>query len=81
MIPQEYTGDMMKGKKVKVDREIRNRAGAGVTPGTVAVITNVVRGRGLSIKTEPCPHCGMFAYITGVSRNDVTLIEGLEQEG
>ena len=81
MIPQKYTGDRLKGKKIRIDRELRNGAGAGVTPGTVAVITNVVRGKGLSIKTEPCPHCGMFAYITGVSRNDVTLIEGLEQEG
>ena len=75
MIPKSYTGEMLMGKKVRIDREICNRAGAGITPGSIATIMRVVRGKGLAIKTEKCPHCAMFAYITGVSRNDVTLID------
>lgn len=38
-------------------------------------IANVVRGKGLYIKTEKCPHCGQYAYIIGVSREDLELIE------
>lgn len=75
MIPKSFTGKMLEGKKVRIDREMQNRAGTGIAPGSTATIMRVVRGKGLAIKTEKCPHCGMFAYITGVSRNDVTLIE------
>ena len=75
MIPKSFTGKMLEGRKVKINHEIQNRAGAGITPGSTATIMRVVRGKGLAIKTEKCPHCGMFAYITGVSRNAVTLID------
>lgn len=75
MIPKRYTGKTLEGRKVRIDREMRNGAGAGITPGIVATIVRVVRGRGLVIKTDTCPHCGMYAYITGVPREYLTLIE------
>lgn len=74
MIPKDYTRLMLKGEKAIVERDIRNNAGAAVGKGSVVYIVDVVRGKGLTIKTEKCPHCGQYAYISGVSREELTLV-------
>lgn len=76
MIPKKYTGEMLRGRKARVLADIANKGGCGVSAGsTTVIIKNVVRGKGLYIKTEKCPHCGQYAYITGVSRDVLELIE------
>ena len=74
MISKKYKGVELKGKKAKVDRDIRNGAGQGISAESMVTIVNVVRGKGLTIKTEKCPHCGQYAYITGVEREYLTLL-------
>lgn len=75
MIPQKFTGNFLKGKKATVNCEIRNKAGSVVSAGTVVTIVSVVRGKGLTIKTEKCEHCGQSAYITGVEREKLSLVK------
>ena len=74
MISKKYKGVELKGKKAKVDYDIRNGGGQGISAGSTVSIVNVVRGKGLTIKTEKCPHCGQYAYITGVAREELTLL-------
>lgn len=74
MIPRKYTGEMLKGRKATLTRDIRNGAGEAIGNGATVTITGVVRGKGLTIKTEKCPHCGQYAYITRVQREDLTLL-------
>lgn len=74
MIPKSYTGPMLAGKKARLDVDTSNRAGSGIGAGTIVTILRVVRGKGLEIKTEKCPHCGQYAYISGVSRENLTLV-------
>lgn len=74
MIPKKYTGKMLKGRKARCLTDIANHGGCGVSEGTVVTILNVVRGKGLYIKTEKCPHCGLYAYITGVKPEDLGLL-------
>lgn len=75
MISKKYTGEMLRGRKARVLVDIANKGGCGVSAGGTVTIVNVVRGKGLYIKTEKCPHCGQYAYIIGVSREDLELIE------
>lgn len=35
----------------------------------------MVRGKGITILTEKSPHCGQYAYISGVSMNNLTSLE------
>ena len=74
MINKKYKGVELKGKKAKVDRDIRNGAGQGISAGCTVTIVDVVRGKGLTIKTDKCLHCGQYSYITGVAREDLTLL-------
>ena len=75
MIPQKFTGNFLKGKKATVKCEIRNKAGSVVSAGTVVTIVSVVRGKGLTIKTEKCEHCGQSAYIARVEREKLSLVK------
>lgn len=74
MIPRKFTGEMLKGRKATLERDIRNVAGVAIGKGATVTITEVVRGKGLTIKTEKCPHCGQYSYITRVKREDLTLL-------
>lgn len=74
MIPRKFTGEMLKGRKATLERDIRNVAGVAIGKGATVTITGVVRGKGLTIKTEKCPHCGQYSYITTVQREDLTLL-------
>ncbi len=76
MIPKKYTGEMLRGRKARTLKDIANKGGCGISAGSIVTIINVVRGKGLYIKTEKCPQCGQYAYITGVVRAELELIEG-----
>lgn len=80
MIDRKYRGEDLIGKKCRPVRSIRNGGGDGITTDTVCTIKDVVRGHGFTIQTDKCPHCGQFAYIARVNRNDLKLIEGAENE-
>ena len=58
----------------------QNGGGDGISPATICTIVDVVRGHGFKVKTEKCPCCGQYAYITGVSREDLELIEDISEE-
>ena len=73
-IPSKMTSQELEGKTVYVLRKLQNRGGDGLSPGTIATIKRVVRGQGITIETEKCPCCGQYAYITGVKRNDLSLV-------
>lgn len=75
MIPQRYSGKKLIGRLCRPTREIRNGAGQGVSPGTVCIIRDVVRGHGITIQANTCPCCGQYAYITRVPRTDLELID------
>lgn len=72
MIPKNMKSSDMVGMEVRTSRELQNRAGICVPKGTAVRISGF--GRCFSIKTEKCPHCGLSAYISGVTREDVELI-------
>lgn len=74
MIGQKYSGKDLIGRKCRPMRNIRNGGGQGITPETVCTIVSVARGHGFTIQTEKCPHCGQYAWITRVNRNDLELI-------
>ena len=75
MIPMKYKGSDLIGKKCRPTRYIRNGAGDGITPKTVCTIVDVVRGHGFTIQTETCPHCGQYAYIRKVKREELELVD------
>lgn len=81
MIDRKYRGEDLIGRKCRPVRNIRNRAGQGITPETACTIVSVVRGHGFIIQTEKCPHCGQYARISHVNRNDLELIEEKEKCG
>lgn len=75
MISKAYTGEMLRGRKALCLKDIANMGGHGTCAGSVVKIVNVVRGKGITIKTEKCPYCGQYAYITRVARQDLELLE------
>ena len=74
MISKRFTRDVLVGKKCIPTARLINGAGAGVLPGTPCVIKDVVRGKEITIETEPCPCCGQFARISHISRNDLEIV-------
>ncbi len=74
MIPKKYTAALLEGRYATTERRMRNGAGEGISAGAIVRIRRVVRGKGLEIETEKCPHCGQFAVISRVSREDLTLL-------
>lgn len=75
MIPTKYKGEDLIGRRCRPLRNIRNGGGDGITPNTVCIITNVVRGHGFTIETVPCPCCGQYAHISRVRRCDLELLQ------
>lgn len=78
MIPKKYTGEMLRGRKARCLVDLVNGGGHGVSAGSMVTITAVVRGHGLTIKTEKCTHCGQYTYISRVPREKLELIENDE---
>lgn len=79
MIDRKYSGKDLIGRKCRPVRPIRNGGGEGVTQDTICTIVNVVRGHGFIIQSEKCPHCGQYAYISRISRNDLELLEEMPE--
>lgn len=75
MIPKKYTSEMLKERKARCLRDIGNRGGNFVSRGSEVIIIKAVRGQGLTIKTEKCPHCGQYAYIVGIQREELELVD------
>lgn len=75
MIPQKMRGSELIGRKVLFTEDSTNGAGYGVTAHkTEAVISDVVRGAGIEIKTIPCPYCGQYTRISHISRKNLALV-------
>ena len=74
MIPKNLKRDDLIGRKCRALRDIRNGIGQGISAGSICTIKDVVRGHGFIIQTEKCPHCGQYAYVTHVAREDLELI-------
>ncbi len=43
-------------------------------------IVDVVRGRGITVKTDPCPMCGQQACMTGIPRSSLVLCGNYEKK-
>ena len=61
-----------KGMKVRSTKLLRNGR-IEVPQGTVMTILDWYRGA--SVKTDPCPHCGVRVYITKVAESDMEPME------
>lgn len=75
MIPTKYTRNDLVGREVRLTREIRTKGGTVVSPDTKLTIVDVVRGHGFIVQSAKCPCCGMAAYIRGVSRDSLELVD------
>lgn len=75
MINPKLKGADLIGRKCRPVRRIRNAGGEGITSATICTIKAVVRGHGITVETEPCPHCGQYARISRLARTDLELIE------
>lgn len=58
--------------EVRTTRDLKNGAGICIPKGKVVKIVGF--GRSFTIKTEKCLHCGLWAYISGITRADVELL-------
>lgn len=81
MIDPRLKGSDLIGRKCRPVHSIRNGGGQGITSDTICTIVAVTRGHGFTIQTEKCPHCGQYAYITRVARNDLELLEARTEGG
>lgn len=72
MISRRYKADELVGKKCRPIHSIKNGAGMVITPDTVCTIVSAHYG--VEIKTEKCPHCGMYASISRIPREDLELL-------
>ena len=73
MIPRQYKSEELVGKKCRPLREMQNGGGQGITPDTICTIVSAHYG--ITIKTDPCPHCGQYAKISRIDRKDLELVE------
>ena len=78
MIDKKLRGQDLIGRKCRVTRQIHNGAGQGVSPETICTITRVVPGLGFVIRTDKCPHCGQYAWISHVSRDELELVKEVQ---
>lgn len=73
MIPKRFNSIDLVGKKCRPVRDLLNHEGQGITVDTVCTIVSAHYG--IKIKTDPCPHCGQYAVISRINRDDLELIE------
>jgi hypothetical protein len=71
-IPKNIKMNDCVGKYAIVDKDIMCGSGMSIRKGSQVYIYN--HGRGLTIKTDTCPHCGLHFYCRGVKKEDLTLI-------
>lgn len=78
MIPKGVRSKDMIGMEVRTTRAIGNGAGFCIPEGTIVKIVSL--GKGFTVKTENCPHCGVSVEIRGVTRNEVELISKTDKK-
>lgn len=78
MIPRGVRSRDMVGMEVRTTRAIKNGEGICVPKGAVVKIADF--GRCFSIRTEECSYCGLSAYIRGITRDDVELIDKTDKK-
>lgn len=75
MISKNLRTEDLIGKTCHPTREILNGAGAVIGTDTICTIRNVVRGHGITIVKESCPHCHVGVLVRGLSREDLELVK------
>lgn len=75
MIDKKLRRDDLIGRKCRSSIPLINGKGEGVSEKTICTIVDVVRGKGIRIRTEKCPYCGQFGDIHAVPREKLDLIE------
>jgi hypothetical protein len=73
MIPKRMKADEIVGRMATLDSDICNGAGLAIAKGSKVKIVRA--SYGIEIKTEICSHCGQYAYISKLKRDDLTLID------
>jgi hypothetical protein len=63
----------LRGRTVRTRRAMSN-GWMEIPAGTVCIVTGWWRS-GVSLKSEPCPHCKVKASISHVHRDDVLLVD------
>lgn len=78
MIPVNVKMSECVGKYATLDREIICKGSHGFSKGLAKGSRVRITGysRALNIATDKCPCCGEITVIRGVTKNDLTLIEG-----
>ena len=71
-IPKRLRAFEIEGRRVRTDRTLRRREGNALAAGSILKIVNAHRS--LALQSDVCPHCGQSFRITGVKREDVTLL-------
>ncbi len=61
------------GATVETPKPIRNGMGS-MPAGTHCVVKENYKG--LSLESDPCPHCGIQFYVTRVSEESVIVLSG-----
>jgi hypothetical protein len=70
--------EALRGLKVRTRRAMSN-GWMEIPGGTVCNVTGWWRS-GVSLKSPPCPHCGIKASISHVHRNDVLIVDDEHNE-
>ena len=73
MISRKYKAYELIGKKCRPVHSLKNGAGMVITTDTICTIRSAHYG--VEIATEKCPHCGMYAIISRISREELELVE------
>lgn len=73
MIPRKYKAYQLCGQRVRFEHDLQTKGGKGFSSGTIGTITNA--SYGITVKTDPCPHCGQYGIICRISRDEVTLLD------
>lgn len=73
MISRKYKADELIGRKCRPVHSIRNGAGMVITSETVCTI--VTAHYGVEVKTDKCPCCGQYCFISRIPREDLVLID------
>ena len=60
------------GRYATLDRSVENGAGHGIAKGSKVKIISY--SRSLTVRTDPCEHCGQFTKIRGVTKAELTLL-------
>ena len=72
-IPKNIMRSECVGKEAMTDKNLVNGAGQCISAGSIVQIVGY--GRSFTVKSRPCPHCGLYLYVSNVRKDELTLIE------